>query len=80
MNIDLTNTPFGDNFQKEHTQGEVHANSDFLNLKSLYRAQDHPHQKIAENIYIRTQAPSMNTQDSSWPIMRVVYIAHVLYL
>ena len=34
-------TPFGDHFQKEHTEGEVHANSD-LNFKILYRDQDHP--------------------------------------
>ena len=66
------NTPFGDHFQKEHTQGEVQTNSDLLNLKILYRAQGHPDRKIAESIYIRTLAPSLNTQGSSWPIMRVI--------
>ena len=58
------NTPFGDHFQKEHTQGEVQTNSDLLNLKILYRAQGHPDRKIAESIYIRTLAPRAAESES----------------
>ena len=66
------NTPLGDHFLKEHNQDDIRANSSFLDLKILYRAQDHPDRKIAESIYIRSRMPPLNTQGSSWPIMRVV--------
>ena len=66
------NTPFGDHFLHEHIQDEISTNSDILNLKVLYRAHDHPDRKIAESIFIRSRTPSLNTQGSSWPIMRVV--------
>lgn len=65
-----TNTPFGDHFLHEHMQEELLANSNILNLKILYRAQDHPDRKIAESILIRNLTPTLNTQGSSWPIMR----------
>ena len=63
------NTPFGDHFINEHTDNENHI--DLLQLKILYRASDHPDRKIAESICIRNRAPALNTQGSSWPIMRV---------
>ena len=65
-------TPFGDHFLHEHIQDEISTNSNILNLKVLYRAHDHPDRKIAESIFIRSRTPSLNTQGSSWPIMRVV--------
>ena len=67
-----TNTPFGDHFLSMHNQDETRTNSDLLDLKIMYRAQDHPDRKIAESIVIRSSAPSLNTQGSSWPIMRFV--------
>ena len=54
------NTPFGDHFMNEHTRDELHTK--ILDLKILYRAQDHPDRKIAESIYIRRRAPTLNTQ------------------
>jgi len=67
-----TNTPFGDHFLNEHNQDEIRTNSDLLDLKIVYRAQDHPDRKIAESIIIRSRKPALNSQGSSWPIMRVV--------
>ena len=66
------NTPFGDHFSSEHSGDELRANSDILDLKILFRAHDHPDRKIAESILIRNVSPSLNTQGSSWPIMRIV--------
>ena len=64
------NTPFGDHFMKEHAH-EHRTDSDILELAILYRAHDHPDRKIAESILMRNKAPPLNTQCSSWPIMRV---------
>ena len=66
------NTPFGEHFLKEHAPISI-TDTDILQLKILYRAQDHPDRKIAESIFIRTQTPTLNTQGSSWPIMRVMW-------
>ena len=66
------NTPFGDHFLNENHSDDTFTDSDFLSLKILYRAQDHPDRKIAESIMIRRVTPSLNTQGSSWPIMRAV--------
>ena len=66
------NTPFGDHFQNVHTHDEIASKRCLLTLKILYRAQDHPDRKIAESILIRSATPSLNTQGSSWPIMRIV--------
>ena len=66
------NTPFGDHFLDKHHSHDILSDTDFLALKILYRAQDHPDRKIAESITIRGKAPELNTQVSSWPIMRVV--------
>ena len=66
------NTPFGDHFLNEHNQDEIRTNSGLLDLKIVYRALDHPDRKIAESVIIRSRAPALNTQGSSWPIMRVV--------
>ena len=65
------NTPLGDHFLREHTHNTA-TDSDILQLRILYRAQDHPDRKIAESILIRSETPTLNIQGSSWPIMRVV--------
>lgn len=65
------NTPLGDHFLKEHAQ-ELRMDSDILQLRILFRARDHPDRKIAESIFIRDKRPPLNTQCSSWPIMRIV--------
>lgn len=64
------NTPFGDHFLNEHAH-ELPVDAAILQLKIMYRAHDHPDRKIAESICIRNNRPSLNTQGSSWPIMRV---------
>ena len=69
---DHENTLFGDHFGKEHIQDQLHTNQNILHLKVLYRALDHPDRKIAESIHIRSRAPALNIQGSSWPIMQVV--------
>ena len=66
------NTPFGDHFLNVRHQEGILTDPDFLDLKIIYRAQDHPDRKIAESIMIRGVTPSLNTQGSSWPIMRAV--------
>lgn len=65
------NTPFGYHFGSEHRNDKISASSNILDMKILYRAQDHPDRKIAESIYIRRKTPFLNIQGSSWPIMRV---------
>ena len=66
-----TNSPFGDHFSSQHSQHDTRTDSDLLDLKIMYRARDHPDRKIAESIIIRDLKPALNTQGSSWPIMRV---------
>ena len=65
------NSPFGDHFSSQHSQYDTRTDSDILDLKIMYRARDHPDRKIAESIIIRDLKPALNTQGSSWPIMRV---------
>ena len=65
------NTPFGDHFLKEHNQDDIGTNPNLLDLRIVYRAQDHPDRKIAESIVIRGREPRLNIQGSSWHIMRV---------
>ena len=53
------NTPFGDHFSSEHSGDELHASSDILDLKIMFRAHDHPDRKVAESILIRNVSPSL---------------------
>ena len=39
------NTPFRDHFLHEHIQNEIRTNSNLLDLKIVYRAQDHQNRK-----------------------------------
>ena len=63
-------TPLGDHFLADHAQNDASNHRVLLKLKVLYKAQDHPDRKIAESIFIRNQKPPLNSQQSSWPIMR----------
>ena len=62
-------TPMGDHF------GNAHPNasdiSSCIDVSILYRAMDHPDRKIAESILIRKRRPELNSNVSSWPIMKV---------
>ena len=65
------NTPLGDHVLQKHTAQEIQAISEPLELKVIHRARDHADRKIAESIIIQDRQPSLNTQGTSWPIMRV---------
>ena len=68
------NTPFGDHFASQHSQEDEQSPtipSPPLDVRILYKAKDHPDRKIAESVLIREKRPPLNTQGSSWPIMRV---------
>ena len=69
------NTPLGDHFLREHTHNTA-TDSDILQLRILYRAQDHPDRKIAESILIRSETPTLNIPGSSWPIIGVVWFLY----
>ena len=62
-------TPMGDHFGNTHP--DASDISSCIDVSILYRAMDHPDRKIAESILIRKRRPELNSNVSSWPIMKV---------
>ena len=62
-----TDTPFGLH-QTKHP--DVCLNSTNVSIQILHVSKDGPDRKIWESIYIRDLKPTLNTQTSSWPLIR----------
>ena len=62
-----TDTPFGYH-QTKHP--DVQLDSSNVSIKILHVSKDGPDRKIWESIFIRDLRPTLNTQTSSWPLIR----------
>ena len=62
-----TDTPFGFH-QTRHP--DVQLDSSNVSIKILHVSKDGPDRKIWESVYIRDLNPTLNTQTSSWPLIR----------
>ena len=60
-------TPFGFH-QTKHP--DIQLGSDNISIQILHVSKDGPDRKIWESIYIRDLKPTLNTQTSSWSLIR----------
>ena len=61
------NTPLGDHISKEHP--DVSITTESFKISIVRTCKDVADLKIAESLEIRNQRPSLNIQNSSWPLI-----------
>ena len=62
-------TPIGDHFIADHQDYQIQRHDILLNVQNLQKADDHPHGKICESLYIRKEKVMLNRNVSSWYII-----------